>query len=116
MGFTSDIKNLVPLFGVFKPTLVVSVPRVFEKVYNTAEQRPQRRQGPDFRHRRQHRDRLQRSAGHRRPGLLLRAKHAVFDRLVYGKLRAALGGNCRAAISGGRRWAPGSATSTAASG
>ena len=37
-GFTSDIKNLVPMFGVFKPTLVVSVPRVFEKVYNTAEQ------------------------------------------------------------------------------
>ena len=38
LGFTSDIKNLVPMFGVFKPTLVVSVPRVFEKVYNTAEQ------------------------------------------------------------------------------
>ena len=37
-GFSSDIKNLVPMFGVFKPTLVVSVPRVFEKVYNTAEQ------------------------------------------------------------------------------
>src|ERR1700740_1242940 len=38
VGFTSDIKNLVPMFGVFKPTVVVSVPRVFEKVYNTAEQ------------------------------------------------------------------------------
>ena len=35
------------------------------------------------------------------PGLLLRGKHAVFDRLVYGKLRAALGGDCHAAISGG---------------
>ncbi len=38
VGFTSDIKNLLPLFVVFKPTVVVSVPRVFEKVYNTAEQ------------------------------------------------------------------------------
>lgn len=38
VGFTSDIKNLLPLFAVFKPTIVVSVPRVFEKVYNTAEQ------------------------------------------------------------------------------
>ena len=38
VGFTSDIKNLVPMFAVFKPTVVVSVPRVFEKVYNTAEQ------------------------------------------------------------------------------
>ncbi|ORA10249.1 long-chain fatty acid--CoA ligase, partial [Mycobacterium asiaticum DSM 44297] len=38
VGFTSDIKNLLPLFAEFKPTVVVSVPRVFEKVYNTAEQ------------------------------------------------------------------------------
>ncbi|MDP9167834.1 MAG: AMP-binding protein, partial [Actinomycetota bacterium] len=38
LGFTSDVKNLVPILAVFKPTLVVSVPRVFEKVYNTAEQ------------------------------------------------------------------------------
>src|SRR6202008_3853556 len=36
-----------------------------------------------------------------RPGPLLRAKHAVFDRLVYTKLRAALGGDCHAAVSGG---------------
>jgi long-chain acyl-CoA synthetase len=35
------------------------------------------------------------------PGLLLRAKHTLFDRLVYGKLRAATGGNCQASISGG---------------
>ncbi|MET0758729.1 MAG: long-chain fatty acid--CoA ligase [Mycobacterium sp.] len=102
LGFTSDIKNLVPLFGVFKPTLVVSVPRVFEKVYNTAEQNA-RSDGKgrifdiaantaiDW-------SKAQDTAG---PGLLLRAKHAVFDRLVYGKLRAALGGDCRASISGG---------------
>lgn len=37
IGYTNDIKNLVPMLGVFKPTIVVSVPRVFEKVYNTAE-------------------------------------------------------------------------------
>lgn len=102
LGFTSDIKNLVPTFAVFKPTLVVSVPRVFEKVYNTAEQNA-RNDGKgrifeiaantaiDY-------SRAQDTGG---PGLLLRAKHAVFDRLVYGKLRAALGGACRGAISGG---------------
>ncbi len=50
VGFTSDIKNLVPMFSVFKPTVVVSVPRVFEKVYNTASQNAaQRRQGPHLR-------------------------------------------------------------------
>ncbi len=114
LGFTSDIKNLVPLFGVFKPTLVVSVPRVFEKVYNTAEQNAR----SDGKGRifdiaaataieysraldsggQERSDSGKRTGG---PGLLLRARHAVFDRLVYGKLRAALGGECRAAISGG---------------
>ncbi len=102
LGFTSDIKNLVPMFGVFKPTLVVSVPRVFEKVYNTAEQNA-RNDGKgrifaaavdtavEW-------SQAQESGG---PSLVLRAKHALFDRLVYGKLRAALGGNCHAVISGG---------------
>src|SRR5262249_61352426 len=37
----------------------------------------------------------------RGPGLALRAQHALFDRLVYSKLRGALGGDCRRAISGG---------------
>jgi long-chain acyl-CoA synthetase len=102
VGFTSDLKNLVPMFAVFKPTVVVSVPRVFEKVYNTAEQNA-RNDGKgrifeiavnaaiDW-------SKAQDSGG---AGVVLRAKHAVFDRLVYGKLRAALGGDCRAAISGG---------------
>jgi long-chain acyl-CoA synthetase len=111
LGFTSDIKNLVPMLAVFKPTLVVSVPRVFEKVYNTAEQNANndgkgkifaiavetaidwsKAQDPGGGRGEQ------RGSG---PGLVLRLKHALFDRLVYGKLRAALGGNCHAAISGG---------------
>ncbi|MGV0646035.1 AMP-dependent synthetase/ligase [Mycolicibacterium sp. XJ879] len=102
LGFTSDIKNLVPTFAVFKPTLVVSVPRVFEKVYNTAEQNARNDgKGRIFEmaaHTAIDYSRAQDTGG---PGLLLRAKHAVFDRLVYGKLRAALGGECHGAISGG---------------
>jgi long-chain acyl-CoA synthetase len=114
LGFTSDIKNLVPTLGVFKPTLVVSVPRVFEKVYNTAEQNARNDgKGRIFEiaaNTAIEWSQAQESGGQERsdsgkrsggPGLLLRAKHAVFDRLVYGKLRAALGGNCHAAISGG---------------
>ncbi len=102
IGYTSDIKNLVPTFAVFKPTVVVSVPRVFEKVYNTAE----------LNARDSHRGRVfdiaartaiewsmaQDTGG---PGRLLEASHALFDRLVYRKLRAALGGDCHAAVSGG---------------
>ncbi|CAN5641853.1 long-chain fatty acid--CoA ligase [soil metagenome] len=102
VGFTSDIKNLVPMLSVFKPTIVVSVPRVFEKVYNTAEQNAANDgKGKIFAIAAQTAidwSEAQESSG---PGLVLRLKHAVFDRLVYGKLRAALGGDCHAAISGG---------------
>jgi long-chain acyl-CoA synthetase len=102
VGFSSDIKNLVPMFSVFKPTLVVSVPRVFEKVYNTAEQNAAGDgKGKIFAIATQAAIEWSEALDEGRPSLLLRAKHAVFDRLVYGKLRAALGGDCRASISGG---------------
>jgi long-chain acyl-CoA synthetase len=102
LGFTSDIKNLVPLLGVFKPTLVVSVPRVFEKVYNTAEQNARNDgKGRIFDIAATTAIEYSRALDSGGPGPLLRARHAVFDRLVYGRLRAALGGECHAAISGG---------------
>lgn len=102
LGFTSDIKNLVPTFAVFKPTLVVSVPRVFEKVYNTAEQNARNDgKGRIFEIAANTAIEYSKAADTGGAGLLLRAKHALFDRLVYGKLRAALGGECRGAISGG---------------
>jgi len=102
LGFTSDIKNLVPTFAVFKPTLVVSVPRVFEKVYNTAEQNARNdRKGWIFERAADTAIEWSKAQDTGGAGLVLRAKHALFDRLVYGKLRAALGGDCRGAISGG---------------
>ncbi|MGV0791048.1 long-chain fatty acid--CoA ligase [Mycolicibacterium sp. XJ1819] len=102
LGFTSDIKNLVPMFAVFKPTLVVSVPRVFEKVYNTAHQNAHSDgKGRIFEIAANTAIDYSKALDHGGPGLLLKAKHALFDRLVYGKLRAALGGECHASISGG---------------
>ena len=103
LGFTSDTKNLVPTLGVFKPTLVVSVPRVFEKVYNTAEQNA-RNDGKGRIFGIAASTAIEWSEAQDGPGgagLVLNLKHALFDRLVYGKLRAALGGNCHSAISGG---------------
>jgi long-chain acyl-CoA synthetase len=102
VGFTSDIKNLVPMFAAFKPTAVVSVPRVFEKVYNTAAQNAANDgKGRIFTIAAQTAVDWSEACDRGGPGLLLRAKHAVFDRLVYHKLRAALGGDCRASVSGG---------------
>jgi long-chain acyl-CoA synthetase len=102
VGFTSDIKNLVPMFAVFKPTVVVSVPRVFEKVYNTAAQNAANDgKGRIFEIAAQTAVDWSEASDNGGPGLLLRAKHALFDRLVYHKLRAALGGDCNASVSGG---------------
>ncbi|MGH3563685.1 MAG: AMP-dependent synthetase/ligase, partial [Mycobacterium sp.] len=102
VGFTSDIKNLVPMFAVFRPTVVVSVPRVFEKVYNTAAQNAaDSGKGRIFELAAQTAVDWSQAADRGGPGLLLRAKHAVFDRLVYHKLRSALGGDCHASVSGG---------------
>ncbi|MGU3502837.1 AMP-dependent synthetase/ligase [Mycobacterium sp. C31M] len=102
LGFTSDIKNLVPMLAVFKPTLVVSVPRVFEKVYNTAEQNARNDgKGRIFEIAANTAIEFSQAQDGNGAGLLLKLKHTVFDKLVYGKLRAALGGDCRAAISGG---------------
>ncbi len=102
VGFTSDIKNLLPMFAVFKPTVVVSVPRVFEKVYNTAEQNAANDgKGRIFALAAQAAVDWSRAYENGKPGLLLRAKHALFDRLVYHKLRTALGGDCHASVSGG---------------
>jgi long-chain acyl-CoA synthetase len=81
---------------------VLSVPRVFEKVYNTAKQRAHADgKGPIFDRAEQVAIRYSESLDQRGPGLLLKVQHALFDKLVYGKLRAALGGRCTAAISGG---------------
>ena len=102
MGHTADIKNLVADLGTFSPTFLLSVPRVFEKIYNSSKQKAHGGgKGAIF-------DRAEAVAiswsqalDHGRPGLGLRLQHAVFDRLVYGKLRAAMGGRISYAVSGG---------------
>ena len=79
------------------------MPRVFEKIYNSAEQKATAEgRGRIFARGRQHRHRLQPRLGRRGgPGPLLRLKHGLFDRLVYAKLRAAMGGKVQYAVSGG---------------
>ncbi len=102
MGHTADIKVLVEDLGEFKPTFILSVPRVFEKVYNSAEQRAESDgKGRIFRIAADTAVAWSQASDRRGPGPLLRVKHAVFDRLVYGKLRAALGGQVEYAVSGG---------------
>lgn len=101
-GHQPDTKHLLPALGSFKPTFLLAVPRVFEKVYNSAEQKAEAGgKGKIFR-----------TAAHtaiehskaveegRKVGLGTKIKFALFDRLVYSKLRAAMGGRVVYAVSG----------------
>jgi long-chain acyl-CoA synthetase len=103
LGHVPDVKSLTDDLQGFRPTLVLGVPRVFEKVYNSARATAQAGgKGRIF-------DKAAATAiaysealdTPRGPSLALRLTHRVFDRLVYGRLRAVLGGRATHAISGG---------------
>jgi long-chain acyl-CoA synthetase len=102
LGHTSDVKNLVEDLGSFRPSFVVAVPRVFEKVYNGAKQKAHAGgKGKIFDAAEATAVEYSQALDNGGPGLVLKAKHALFSKLVYTKLQAALGGRCIAAVSGG---------------
>jgi long-chain acyl-CoA synthetase len=102
IGHTPDVSNLVQDLGEFKPTFVLAVPRVFEKVYNSAKAKAEADgKGKIFDRAAQVAIEWSRAQDKGGAGLALKAQHGLFDKLVYGKLRAALGGRCLGAISGG---------------
>jgi len=102
IGYCPDAKKLVPYFASFQPTLILAVPRVFEKVYNSAEQKAAEggkvkifrwaaKQSIDY---------SQALAEKGRASAALKARHAIADRLVLSKIRTVLGGQAIHAISG----------------
>nr|WP_237466681.1 long-chain fatty acid--CoA ligase [Leucobacter chromiireducens] len=101
VGHEPDTTQLLPALGSFKPTFLLAVPRVFEKVYNSAEQSTEADgKGKIFRTAAkvavQHSEAL--DAG--RVPFMLGLKFKVFDKLVFAKLREKLGGNVKYAVSG----------------
>ena len=103
LGHAPDTKNLVADLGTFKPTFILSVPRVFEKVYNSSEQKAaaggkvaifQRAAKTAIVYSRA----LDNPKG---PSPWLKLQHKVADVLVLSKIRKALGGDAEWAISGG---------------
>ncbi|MFF3399137.1 AMP-dependent synthetase/ligase [Streptomyces sp. NPDC002659] len=103
LGCVSDIKNLTDELASFRPTLLLGVPRVFEKVYNSARAKARADgKGKIFDKAADTAIAYSRAlATPEGPSIGLKFKHKVFDRLVYSKLRAVLGGRCEYAISGG---------------
>lgn len=101
-GHQPDTKFLLPALGSFKPTFLLAVPRVFEKVYNSAEQKAEAGgKGKIFRaaaHTAIEHSKLL-EEGKKVP-FLTKIKFALFDKLVYSKLREAMGGRVVYAVSG----------------
>jgi len=102
LAHSGDAKEAAALLEDFRPSVVLAVPYVFEKIYNTAKHRAAsdgkgwifdlaETTARDF----------SESLDHGGPGRLLRLRHALFDRLVYGRLRAAIGGRVDFIVSGG---------------
>jgi long-chain acyl-CoA synthetase len=102
LGHTPDISHLVDDLGSYRPTFLLAVPRVFEKVYNGAEQKASAEgKGKIFHAAAATAIAYSQALDSGGPGLGLRLKHGLFDKLVYGKLRAAVGGQVQYAVSGG---------------
>ena len=103
VGHQPDAKNIAPAMVSFKPTFLLAVPRVFEKVYNSAEQKAEAAgKGNIFRKAAYtaiaYSKALDTAKG---PSIGLTIQHKLFDVLVYKKLRAAMGGDVKFAVSGG---------------
>ena len=102
MGHSADIKNLLADFGDFKPTFILSVPRVFEKIYNSAEAKATADgRGKIFAAATDTAIAWSTAQDTGGAPLGLKVRHTVFDKLVYSKLRAAMGGQVLYAVSGG---------------
>ncbi|WP_062951139.1 long-chain fatty acid--CoA ligase [Brachybacterium sp. sponge] len=101
-AFTPDTKNLLSDLAAFKPTFLLAVPRVFEKVYNGAEAKAiAGGKGRIFGAAAKTAIDYSTALADGKVPLTLSLKHKLFDRLVYGTLREAMGGQVRWAVSGG---------------
>lgn len=102
-GHLPDTKNVAAGLASYKPTFLLAVPRVFEKVYNGAQLKAETGgKGKIFDKAAQtaieYSEALDSKSG---PSIGLKLKHKLFDRLVFSKLREAMGGRVKYAISGG---------------
>jgi long-chain acyl-CoA synthetase len=107
LAHCQDINRLPQDLGTFKPTLVLAVPRIFEKVYNSAENKAHE-SGKSKIFKKAADTAIAYSEGldSGEISVQTRALHLIFDRLVYSKIRTGLGGRVEAAISGGAPLSP----------
>ena len=103
LGLSSNLKTILADFKAFKPTFILAVPRIFEKIYNAASQKA----GAGFKGR-VFADATQtaydwshaQQSGGSIP-LALNAKHALYNKLLYSSIMEVFGGHVEYAVSGG---------------
>ncbi|MDN5717077.1 MAG: AMP-dependent synthetase/ligase, partial [Janibacter sp.] len=102
MGHSADIANILDDFQAFQPTFILAVPRVFEKIYNKAnETATADGKGKIFARASDVAIAWSEGQDTGKLPLKIKAQHAVFDKLVYSKLRAKMGNKVEYAVSGG---------------
>ena len=101
VGHQADTKQLLPSMASFRPTFLLAVPRVFEKVYNSSEQKAETGgKGKIFRRAADVAIAHSKALDAGSVPLGLKLQFLLFDRLVLSKIRAALGGRVEYAVSG----------------
>jgi len=102
VAFATDVAHLPEEMAMVRPTMVVAVPRIFEKVFNGARQKANS-EGHGVIFGKAAEVAIEWSREHGLGGLhpIVDAEHAVFDRLVYRKVHEVFGGRLRFAFSGG---------------
>jgi len=103
LGHWPNVGTVAEGLREFRPTFLLAVPRVFEKVFNTAQQQASASPAKAriFGAATATAIAYSQALGSGRPGPGVQLQHMLFDRLVYAKLRAAVGGQVRYAVSGG---------------
>lgn len=108
LGLSSDIKNLLDDLKTFKPTVLLGVPRIFEKVYNAAQHKAgEGVKGVLFKQSVQNAVEWSKSLDQTRSYSLsqirLMASKNVFDLLIYRKIREVLGNHVEYCVCGGAK-------------
>ena len=107
LAHCGDINRLPQDLASFRPTLVLAVPRIFEKVYNSAQTKAEDAgKGKIFAKATEVAVAYSEGLDSKRISISTRILHAIFDKLVYSKIRSGLGGRIDAAISGGAPLSP----------
>ncbi|MBG6181535.1 AMP-dependent synthetase/ligase [Arthrobacter sp. CAN_A1] len=102
VAHTPDVKNLLPDLQSYKPSFILAVPRVFEKVYNNSMLKAEDGgKGKIFHAGAKVAIEWSKADQAGKVPLMLKVKHAVFDRILFSKIRDAMGGRVEHAVSGG---------------